>query len=413
MDIRQAVFLSGVRRSGKSTIVQQTIGRLIEQHNVPPKNILYLYLDDILVQQYLSLGADLLEQLYAYYREQYNPEGRVYIFLDEIQGVKDFNRWVSSRYERREDIKFILSGSRKSLIESDTATLLTGRNVLIEVYPLNFYEYLQMKGVALADSDGTYQGIYNANYHQHLSLLHHLGNYFVEGGFPEIVLAKSQEAKTAIANGYYRDIVTRDVLIPNSIRNASDIEVLGLQILNDFTKTHTYSSLGKPHKLSVDTVKNYLKYFTDAYLFFESQYFSYKTKESQDIQKPRKIYVVDNGVRNFNLPIPRPDIGRCAENIVYMELKKTNTLVSYWTGKQEVDFVAQNGGLRLFNVSYANELQDREFAGMVQAMAEFDLSSGMILTKNHLEAKTIEDKTIECVPLWAWLLANSRVFFRE
>lgn len=413
MNLRHVIFLSGVRRSGKSTIVQQTVGRLIEKHNVPPQNILYLYLDDIKVQQYLSLGANLLEQLYAYYKERYNPQGRVYIFLDEVQGIKDFNRWVASRYELKEDIKFILSGSRKSLIESETATLLTGRNVLIEVYPLNFYEYLQMKNVALADDDGTLQSIYNANYHQHLSLLHHLGNFFVEGGFPEIVLANTQEEKVAIANGYYRDIVTRDVLIPNSIRNASDIEVLGLQILNDFTKTHTYTSLGKPHKLSPDTVKNYLKYFSDAYLFFESQYFSYKTKESQDIQKPRKIYVVDNGVRNFNLPIPRPDIGRCAENIVYMELKKTSTLVSYWTGKQEVDFIVQNGELHLFNVSYTSELPDREITGTVEGLQEFNALKGLVLTKNHFETKAVDGKTIECVPLWVWLIANSRTFFRE
>ena len=227
------------------------------------------------------------------------------------------------------------------------------------------------------------------------------------------MLAKTPEAKTAIANGYYRDIVTRDVLIPNRIRNASDIEVLGLQILNDFTKTHTYSSLGKPHKLSVDTVKNYLKYFTDAYLFFESKYFSYKTKESQDIQRPRKIYVVDNGIRNFNLPIPRPDIGRCAENVLYMELKKTSTLVSYWKGKQEVDFVVQNSKLHLFNVSYTSESHEREMAGMVEGLQEFDIPKGLVLTKNYFEAKTIDGKTVECVPLWVWLIANSKVFFRE
>ncbi len=413
MDIRQAIFLSGVRRSGKSTIVQQLIGRLIEREGVPPQNILYLYLDDILVQPYLSLGSGMLDQLYAYYKEKYNPQGRVYLFLDEIQSVDSFNHWVATHYERKEDIKFILSGSRKSLIESDTATLLTGRNVVIEVYPLSFYEYLGMRNVTVEDGDGTLLGIYRANYHQQLSLLHHLGNFFVEGGFPEIVLAKTQEAKTAIANGYYRDIVTRDVLIPNRIRNASDVEVLGLQILNDFAKTHTYSSLGKPYKLSVDTVKNYFKYFTDAYLFYESKFFSYKTKESQDIQRPRKIYIVDNGIRNFNLPIPRPDFGRCAENVAYMELKKTSTLVSYWKGKREVDFVVQNGRLHLFNVSYTSEPHEREMVGMVEGLEEFAIAEGLVLTKDYFETKVIDGKTLEFVPLWVWLIANCKVFFRE
>lgn len=413
MDIRHVIFLTGVRRSGKSTIVQQLIGRLIEKKNVPAKNILYLYLDDILVQPYLDLGGDLLDQLFAFYKEQYNPQGKTYVFLDEVQSVASFNRWVASRYERKEDIKFVLSGSRKSLTESDTATLLTGRNVLVEVYPLNFHEYLQIKKVTIEEGDGTPKSIYEANHHHHDSILHHLGNYFIEGGFPEIALAKTTEEKTAIANAYYRDIVTRDVLLPNSIRNARDIEVLGLQILNDFTKTHTYSSLGKPQKLSVDTVKSYLKYFTDAYLFFESQYFSRKTKESQDIQRPRKIYVVDNGMRNFNVPIPRLDVGYCAENVVYMELKKTSTLVSYWKGKQETDFVVQDGDLKLFNSSYTNHLPERELSGILEGLNEFDIHKGVILTKNYLETKEIDDKVVDFIPLWVWLIANSKAFFKE
>lgn len=411
LDIRHVIFLTGVRRSGKSTIMQQLIGRLIETQAVPATNILYLYLDDIVVQQDLARGADLLQQLYDYYREHYNPQGKVYLLLDEVQGVDSFNRWVATQYERKSDIKFVLSGSRKSLVESDTATLLTGRNVVVEVYPFNFAEYLQLHDVTVQEGDGTAQSIYDANRHQHPTILHHLGNYFLEGGFPEIILARTLAQKRAIASGYYRDIVTRDVLLPNSIRHASDIEVLGLQILSDFTKTHTYSSLGRPHKLSVDTVKNYLKYFTDAYLFFESQYFSYKTKESQDIQRARKIYVVDNGIRNFNLPIPRPDIGFCAENVVYMELKKTSVLVSYWQGSQETDFVVQNGEVKLFNSSYTDELPERALTGLLEGLREFNVDTGVILTKNYLETRKVEGKTIECVPLWIWLIANSKAFF--
>ena len=411
LDIRHAIFLNGVRRSGKSTLAHQTIGNLIENKGVPPKNLLYLYLDDILVQPYLHLGAELLEYLVRYYREQYNPTGKVYIFLDEVQAVDSFNAWVASYYERDENLKFILSGSRKSLLESETATLLTGRNVVVEVYPLNFYEYLGLQNVHVEDGSSL-EEIYRANEHNSLLLLHHLGNYFKEGGFPEIVLAKTNQQKTAIANGYYRDIVTRDIILPNSIRNPADIEVLGLRILNDFTKKHTYSSLSKPHKLSIDTVKNYLKYFSGAYLFFESQYFSYKTKETQDLQKPRKIYVVDNGMRNFNVTISRPDIGQYAENTVYMELKKTSALVSYWDNKREVDLVVQNGELRLFNSSYTNEIQDRELAGMVEGLEEFGVDKGLVLTKDYFDSQKINGKTVDFVPLWVWLISSSKHFFK-
>jgi len=196
------------------------------------------------------------------------------LLLDEIQGVKEFNRWIASRYERKENIKFIISGSQRSLIEAESATVLTGRNVQIDVYPFNFYEYLLVKKVEVR-GEATIQSIWDSNFDQQLPILHHLGNYLYEGGYPEIVLAESETEKRAIASAYYRDSVTRDVLIPNNLRNARDVEVLGLQILSDFTKTHTLNSLSKPNKLSVDTVKNYLEYFSKAYLFFESTYFSY------------------------------------------------------------------------------------------------------------------------------------------
>jgi len=411
MDIRHALILSGVRRSGKSTLMHQLMEYLVKEKGVPPKNVVYLFLEDVLVQQYLSLGWKLLEQLYAYYLETYNPAGKVYLFLDEIQGVKEFNRWVSTRYERQEPIKFILSGSRRALIESESATVLTGRNVLINVYPLNFYEYLLIKNIKVIEENDI-KSVRNANFEQQLSILHHLGNYLYEGGYPEIVLAQGEDVKRAVAGTYYRDTVTRDVLIPNSVRNSLEVEVLGLQIMADFTKTHTYSSLARPQKLSVDTVKTYLDYFAKAHLFFESTHFSYKTKETQDIQRPRKIYVVDNGLRNFNVPTLRPDLGQCAENAVYMDLRKSNVAVHYWKGKKEIDFVTMSPKLSFYNVSYTDTPNKRETEGMVEGLTEFNIKSGVVLTKNYYNTKEIEGKKIEFLPLWAWLILNGQAFFK-
>lgn len=411
MDIRHIVVLTGVRRSGKSTLMRQLMGRLI-QEGTNPKNVLYLYFEDLLVQKYLALGSDLLEQFYAYYMETYNPQGKVYIFLDELQGIKDFNRWLHTQYEFNRNIKFVVSGSRRSLVESDTATLLTGRNVQFDIYPFNFYEYLLVHNVEIQGSD-TIQSIRDGNFSQTNAILHHLGNFLYEGGYPEIVLAKNTESKSAIANGYYRDTLTRDVINPNNIRNPREIEVLGLQVLADFTKTHTYRSLGQPQGLSVDTVKTYLDYFYQSYLLFESRHFSYKTKETQDVRRPIKIYAVDNGLRNFNTLNVRPDFGQCAENMVYMELAKNNVAIHYWKGEKEVDFVVFNPNLSLVNVTYTDQVHDREVASLAMALHEFDLKKGVILTKNYSDTKEVDGKIIECIPLWAWLILNGRVFFRE
>ena len=227
------------------------------------------------------------------------------------------------------------------------------------------------------------------------------------------MLAKDNKSKGDIANSYYRDILARDVSVPNNIRASREIEILGLQVLSDFTKTHTYRSLCKPQDLSVDTVKTYLEYFHRAYLFFESSFFSYKTKETQDIRKPKKLYVVDNGLRNFNTINLRPDLGQCAENTVYMELKKNNVAIHYWKGKKEVDFVAFNPSLSLYNVSYTDQPHDREVEGLLEGIKTFKLDKGVVLTKNYFTKKEIGGKKIEFIPLWVWLILNGRVFFKE
>lgn len=407
IDIRHILTLTGVRRAGKSTLMHQLMNHLINEKGVPSKNVVYLFLEDVLVQPYLGLGWKLLEDIYTFYLETYNPVGKVYLFLDEIQGIKEFNRWISSKYERQESIKFILSGSRRSLIDSESATVLTGRNVQIDVYPFNFYEYLLMKGINIA-GETNIRSLIQANFGQQTKILHYLGNYLKEGGYPEIVLAGDEEVKRTIASSYYRDTVTRDVIMPNTVRNSGEVEILGLQVMSDFTKTHTYRSLSRPQKLSAETVKDYLDYFERAYLFFESKYFSYKTKETQDVVRARKIYVVDNGLRNFNVPLLRPDLGQCAENVVYMELRKQTGAIHYWKGKKEIDFVTINPDLAFYNVSYTDSPHEREVEGMVEGLKEFNLDKGMVLTKNRYETKKVDGKTIEFIPLWAWLIVNGR-----
>lgn len=412
MDLRHVVVLSGVRRSGKSTLMQQLIGQLIRQ-GTDPKNALYLHLEDILIQPYLNLGWKLLERLYEYYLENYNPQGRVFVFLDEVQGISDFNRWLYSRFERKENIKFVISGSRQSLVESEVATLLTGRTVRFDIYPFNFCEYLRIHNIEVGEGTSV-AAVRRGNFNQVTSILHHLGNFLDEGGYPEIVLADKIRNKELIANTYYRDVLTRDIINPHRLRNSSEVEGLGLQVLADFTKTHTYRSLGRPQKLSAKTVKNYLNYFYQAYLFFESRHFSYKTKETQDVQKPRKIYVVDNGLRNFNVVVARRDWGQRAENVVFLELMKSYPAVYYWQGKREVDFVIldprRQPNISLLNVTYTNQPDEREVDGLVEGLNEFGLERGVILTKNWADQKRVKGKTVEFIPLWAWLLAEGKPF---
>ena len=309
LTMRHVVILTGVRRSGKSVLLHQLMHRLIIA-GTPSKNIVYINLEDILIEKYLVeegkhrdnfvVGAELLEQLYQTYKSTYNPQGKVYFFLDEIQGITAFNHVINTWYESQENLKIFVSGSRQSIEDSDTARLLTGRTIQFVIRPLNFFEYLGVHA-AVIHAGNSIAEIWRNNLSQATVFLYHLHNYLREGGFPEIVLAKAESEKSIIAQGYYRNFLIRDIIAPRNIRNPRDIEALGLRLLADFTQTHTYRKLGVPLKLAPETVKTYLDYFYDSYLFSESTFFSYSTKKSQDVQKPKKIYTVDNGFRNFYL----------------------------------------------------------------------------------------------------------------
>lgn len=415
--MRHIVVLTGVRRSGKSVLLHQLMQRLVDA-GVPVMNVVYINLEDIVIEKYLVeegkhrdsfvVGADLLERLYHTYKVTYNPQGKVYLFLDEVQGITACNHVLNTWYESQENLKVFVSGSHRSIEDSETATLLTGRTVQFFIRPLNFVEYLTIQQVSFHPGD-TLDELWRNNTSQSSVFLHHLNNYLREGGFPEIVLAKDENEKRLIAQGYYRDFLARDIIAPRQVRNAKDVEVLGLRILADFTKTHTYRKLGIPLKLAPETIKTYLEYFYDSYLFSESTFFSYSTKETQDVQKPKKIYTVDNGLRNYNVLRFSPDLGRNAENLVFNELKQSHAGVFYWQNKKEVDFIVMNGDTALYNCSYTDEIPEREVDGLVEALHEFGKETATLLTKNIFEHTVIDGKRIDTVPLWVWLLSENIV----
>ncbi len=405
LDLRHVLILTGIRRAGKSTLMHQLMQYLLQEKNIPPYNVLYLFLEDVSILPYMQNGIQFLDELFSFYLETYNPKGMLYVFLDEIQSVPDFNRWVATRYEKHPRVKFILSGSRYSLVQSDTASLLTGRNILLQIEPFSFAEYLAVHKVSCREGEDA-SSVWRLNVANQSVFLHYLSAYMKEGGFPEIVLANNDVQKRVLASNYFRDCITRDILLPNHVRNEHLIELLAFHLLQEFTKTHTYSSLGKPYKLSAETVKNYLMYFEKAFLFYQNQSFSYKTKETQDIQKPKKIYAADNGLRNLNIPYIRPDLGQCAENICSLEFRRQMLQQYYWKRKHEVDFVVFRPSISLYNVSYTDVIHPREIDSLVEAMEHFSLEESTLLTKSLHGTETVQGKRIHCIPVWAWLLAH-------
>lgn len=382
----------GVRRAGKSTLMRQYAKRLIE-NDVDKKNTLFVNFEDPRFSGNLSL--DLMQGIYETYLEYLKPDTKPYIFLDEVQNIKGWERFVRGLHERKA-AKIVISGSSASLLSREFGTVLTGRCLIIDVLPLSFAEFLRFNNLIIEDR---------------VSLLTNkvkirglLMDYLEWGGFPDVVLSVN---KKEILLRYFEDIILRDVAIRHNIRNIEKLRSLGVYYITNISSPTTYNRVRKFLSLPVDTVERFSSYLMEAYLLFFLKRFSYSLKVQE--RSPRKVYSIDNGLRNVVGFRFSEDIGKLAENIVFLELKNRNREVYYFrdNSQKEVDFVIKEGMKvsELIQVVWDVETAEkREVTALLKAMEGFGLKQGIVITEDYETEKAFDDKRINFIPLWKWLL---------
>ncbi len=388
--VKEILVLSGVRRSGKSTLLFQLIDLLIKEVN--PKNILYFNFDETL--DYKDVRA--LDLVYNNFLELNNPKGKKYVFFDEIQNIIGWEKWIKKNYDLYgNETKFVLTGSNNSMLYDNLSKLLTGRILTKMVFPLTFKEFLIFNKFKLKDAD-----------FQKQEIKHYFLDYFNKGGFPEVVLENNDYINNLRLKEYYDGILLRDIIQPKNIRDVSKIMDLSAYCMTNTSALISYNNISKIIGLNITTLKEYLLFLENAYLIYQLKFFSYSLKESTTLQKPRKIYCIDNGLRNSVSFKFSKDEGKLAENLTFIELKRRNKEIYYWKGKREVDFIIKNKDQSLIaiNVSYTNEIDEREVKGLEEFKAKFKSKvKRMILLTKTLSKK---EKNIEFIPLWEYLLEN-------
>jgi hypothetical protein len=391
LDIKEIICITGVRRCGKSTMLYQIIDHLIE-NGIAPKNILYFNLDEPFKDKSISI----LDNIFENYVEINNPTGRKYIFLDEIQNIENWEKWLKKYYDLYDiDIKFVITGSNNTMLSDRMSTLLTGRVISKTVYPLSFMEYLGFAGFELKDTDV-----------QRSEIVHHFLNYLNNGGFPEVVLETDIDINHMRLNEYFDSILLRDIVVSKKIRESSKLIELANYSLTNISALLSYMKISKAIGLSVSSVKEYLLFLEQAYLIYQLNFFSYSIKTSLAIQKPRKIYCIDNGLRNAASFKFSSDESKLAENSTFIELKRRNFDVYYWKGRKEVDFIIKNRDNTLIgiNVTYTDVIDKREIKALREFKENFQgrISELILLTRN---VEKFEDG-ITYVPIWKWLLVS-------
>ena len=390
----EIVVLSGVRRSGKTTLLYQMIHDLIHIQGKNPRTILFVNCDEPAITR---LEHPLETVLDTYRKEICSEEGACLIF-DEIQNIPGWEQWIKAVYDRKQ-FRLIISGSSSYLLSSELSTLISGRYLPIPVYPLDFSEYLLFRGVN-PGRDSV------ARTSQKYKLLQMLREYLREGGFPQVILQPDEEVKKDQLRAYYDSIVYRDIVRVNEVRNQRAMSDLLSYLLSNVTSLYSYRKLEDLLGIEMNTIKEYIRYAEQAKILFEVRYFSYSLKTQA--RNNKKIYCIDNGLKNAVSFTFSTDEGKNAENLVFLELRRRGYKPWYWKKKGEVDFVLKNpdNTLSAINVTYTDTIPAREF----DALREFDSAFGssvrdlILITKDTAQT----EGNILCVPLWKWLLDGKR-----
>ncbi len=359
LERKEVVVLKGIRRSGKSTLIKQLIAELIK-NGVDKKQILYLNLDEYNFAN--DLKIELFENVLNAYKNYSKNREKTYFFIDEIQEIKGWEKWVRTKYDLNENIKFVVSGSSATLLSKELSTLLTGRNLSFKIMPLSFKEFLQFR------KGGT------------------LEEYLKFGGFPEVVLEKSEDKKLFLLRQYFDDIIHKDIVDRYNIRNAKQLTELAKYLVSVAGSKISLNKLSKVFGLSKDTLALYVSYMINAYLLFEVTYFSYSAKIKHDVTKLPKLYVLDNGLINVVSIKYSKNRGQMFENTVLIKLLEKYDEVSYWSElKSEVDFIVD---VKAINVTASSKIAEREIKGLEDFQKKHKNFSTLLIAESTANQNT-------------------------
>jgi len=393
IDRKEIISILGARRSGKTTLLFEIIDYLINEKKINCNNIFFIKADDDRVDKKELINTALDE----YYKWK-NPEGKIFVFIDEIHEIPEWQKTLKRIYDlEQKNKKIFISGSNASLLKEELSYLLTGRFAYFELFPFSFKEFLRSNNVIIKNETDIIK--------QKNTLRNFLTMYIEYGGFPEIVLEKDKERKEELIRFYFESILYRDIVKRKSIRNVEKLDRLVKWYLQNISAYANYDKLGTFCELSTDTVGEYTRYLEDAYLIFAINILAYSIKKQ--FINPKKIYCVDPGIRRIIGFVFSEDVGKIYENMVFTHLKKAGMNIYYWKNKGECDFVVQNKNKveQIIQVSYnIKSSKEREVRGLIEAMEEFNVQKGTIITEDYNEKEIVNEKEIEFVPLWKWLL---------
>ncbi len=384
IDCQEILIISGVRRCGKSVLLQQIRKEQVEKDY-------FLNFDD---DRLAKFTVENFQQLFEVFIELFGVQKTFY--FDEIQNIKGWELFVRRLYDN--GCKVFITGSNANMLSRELGTHLTGRYCAYELYPFSFAEYLELLSIQVGTED-----FYSTTGISKLS--GNFNNYLSEGGFPQYILTKNHDYLKTL----FESIIYKDVLVRNKLTHEKEMIELVYYLASNVSKLSSYSSLcstiGLKHS---ETIKSYIGFLENTYLLFQIPKFDYSLRKQ--MANSKKSYFIDNAlVQRIGFSFT-DNLGRLLENLVFVELKRRGYEIYYFSDKTECDFVTRkdNKIVQCIQVCYLldqeNEL--REMNGLLKAMDFFGLDNGLIITNNKEVEYIKAGKKIQIKLAWKWLLNN-------
>jgi len=337
-DTKIIKIVTGVRRCGKSTLLLM-FREYLRDRGVEDVQIVFVNFEDVANEPLLDY-----KKLHQYIEDRLVPGKMTYVFLDEVQNVPQYQKAVDSLFIK-DYVDLYITGSSAAMLSGELATLLSGRYIEIKMLPLSFAEYFELTGGDRRDA---------------------WRSYFQDGGFPYAATLKDNEIRKDYLTGIYNTVLLKDIVTRGRINDVplleSVIKFLFDNIGNIVSPNKIANSLTSyGRKTTSITVESYIGALTEAFILYKAS--RYDIKGKQHLKSLEKYYLVDMGLRRLLLGDAAADIGHILENIVYLELIRRGYTVSI--GKvddQEIDFIAERSGSRIYYQVSASILDPATFA---------------------------------------------------
>lgn len=403
LNSNKIISVIGARRCGKTYLLYDTIKKILA-NGTKLKNILFLNFED----ERLQLQVHELDLILQAWRELHNGSDLTnhYFFFDEIQNIQGWEKFIRRIYDT-ETKNIFITGSNSAFLSVEIATSLRGRSLPFELFPFSFDEFLRFKNI-----DNNYYSEKN-----YAIILNEFKNYLKYGGFPETINLPIIQ-KTEILRNYfyvtlYKDLIERYQI--NSIVTKYFIEKLADNLTKHFSINKIYNQLrSQGLKMDKNLLYQLIEYIENVYLAFSVQRYDYSF--SARSKSDKKSYFIDNGLLNILTHNFSDNLGKLLENAIFIFLKTNygniyENNIFYFKDKTECDFVVFNQDKAKYCIQVSYDISDektreREIKGLLTALNYFKLNKGYIITAEHEEELTIDNKKIIIKPAYKLLITK-------